>query len=273
MSYRRLAAFPLVWLAFFLLVVLLVPAEGRAPYLRVGNEASKTIAALGCLVAAYTFARGDYMRRAWALNAGCYVLLLGRDVFSVFAPPGSLLVGPIQSDAVRGVLALLANVSALWGTLLLARAWSIAGLELPGSRRTKLGIIVVVALSAVGASGTGLVLDGRAFLGGDFARLQDIASDLGDVFGLCLLAPMLLTALAMSGGVLRWPWGLLTASVFFWLLYDVATTFDHVVPGHEAAVSLTRECFRALACACECSAGFAQRRAVTEPEEAAGERS
>ena len=264
MTYRRITAFPFVWAGLFLVLALFTPVEARRPIYVVANEASKALAAIGCFVAAYTFERGDYMRRAWSFNAWCYLLLLCRDVtLNLVAPGTPIFGGHATIEIIEGNLALLANVSSVWGTWLLARAWSIAGLEFPGSRAAKLTLIAVAAAFAFTVSGTDLVIDARVLLGGDLGSLHGVASDLGDTFGLCLLAPMILTALAMTGGVLRWPWGLLTACLVFWLFYDAMATFDHFAPGHEVATRLARECFRALACACECAAGLAQRRVVT----------
>jgi hypothetical protein len=265
MTYRKIAAFPFVWSALFFVVILLVPFEARGPYFRVEAEASKTLAALGCFVAAYTFERGDYMRRAWSYNGWCYLLLLVRDVTMAFFPTGSLVFGLVHIEGVQGTIAFIANGSSVWGTFLLARAWSIAGLEFPGSRLARLAVLVVAAAFALGVSGTDLVVDARDLLAGNLGSLHGVASDFGDIFGLCLLAPMILTAVAMSGGVLKWPWGLLTASIIFWLFYDAAATLSHLFPGHDVGERLAKETFRVLACACECAAGLAQRRVVTEP--------
>jgi hypothetical protein len=264
--YRKLAAFPFLWAAVFLAVILVVPHDARDPYFRAQNEASKALAALGCFVGAYAFERGDYMRRAWSFNAWCYLLLLCRDITLLFFLPGSA-IGPLHVDTVEGALAFFANVSSVWGTFLLARAWSIAGLEYPGSRLARFAVVLVAAIFAFGVSGTDLLVDGRVLFTGDLSAMHSVASDLGDVFGLCLLAPMILTVVGMRGGVLKWPWGLLTACLVFWLFYDAMATFDTLMPGHEDAVRVWKQSFRALACACECAAGLAQRRVVTEPAE------
>ena len=207
------------------------------------------------------------MRRAWSYNAWCYLLLLTRDVVTAFIAPGTpiltALPGHMTIELVEGNLALFANISSAWGCWLLARAWQIAGLDYPGSRAGKVALVLAVAAFAFGVSGTDLLADGSVLLSGDLGALHSVASDLGDIFSLCLLAPMILTAIAMTGGSLRWPWGLLTASLVFWLFYDATSTLDHILPGHEAATRLAREVFRALACACECAAGLAQRRVVT----------
>jgi hypothetical protein len=148
---------------------------------------------------------------------------------------------------------------------LLARAWSIAGLELPGSKAARILVMLVAAGLAVGISGSDLLVDSRALLGGDLGSMHSVGSDLGDIFGLALIAPVLLTAIAMRGGVLTWPWALLTASLIFWLLYDAVSVIEHSLPGHEVAARVVRETFRALACAAEFAAGLAQRRVLTGP--------
>jgi hypothetical protein len=257
MMYRRLTVLPFLWGGLFLAIVVAIPAESRAPVYRIGMEASKALAAAGCFIAAFSFQRGDYMRRAWTFNAWCYLLLLCRDTALATMSAGTAL------GIVGALLALLANLSSVLGTLLLARAWAIAGLEFPGSRAEKMAVIGVTAACALAASGTDLVVDGRAVLGGDLASLHGVASDIGDVLSLCMVAPMILTVVGMSGGALKWPWGLMTVSLVFWLLFDAAATVDHFAPGHETTTRLARELFRALACATECTAGLAQRRVVT----------
>jgi hypothetical protein len=261
MTYRKIATLPFVWAGLFLLLLLFIPAEARGPYFRLGTEGSKALAAAGCFYAAFAFDRGEYMRRAWMFNAWCYLFLLSRDTLLLTMAPGTAL------NAIGGTLATVANLSSVLGTLLLARAWSTAGLEFPGTRLARVSAVLVTALFAIGVSGTDLLIDSRAVLGGDLGSLHGVASDIGDVVSLCLLAPMIFTVIAMAGGVLKWPWGLMTASLVFWLLYDAATTVDHFVPGHEATTHLAREVFRALACASEFAAGLAQRRVVTGPVE------
>jgi hypothetical protein len=253
-----------VWAAAFVAVLLLVPTDTRAGVYLFENESSKALAAIGGFTAAYTFERGAYMRRAWSLNAACYLVLLSRDLIRrVVGFEGSAF--GISMHAISGGLVVVANASAVIGTFLLARAWTTAGLELPGSRATRYSVVAAAALLAVGICGSDLYVDGSAVLQGDMSSLHGVGSDIGDIISLCLIAPVLLTAIATRGGILKWTWGLLTASLIFWLLYDCASTIDHFVTGHDDTITLVRETFRALACVCEFSAGLAQRRAITEP--------
>ena len=76
-----------------------------------------------------------------------------------------------------------------------------------------------------------------------------------------LIAPFLLTALALRGGSLGWTWGLLTASLVGWLLFDAATAYAPAVIGPVHAHTLS-EIFRLFACTLALGAGIAQRWAV-----------
>jgi hypothetical protein len=77
---------------------------------------------------------------------------------------------------------------------------------------------------------------------------------------------VLLTAIAMRGGVLTWPWALMTASLILWLLYDAVSILEHALPGHDAA-RIARETCRALACATEFAGGLAQARVLSVADE------
>ncbi len=267
MSHRRIASFPLVWAAAFVALVLVLPSDSRTGVFLAQNELSKGLATVGCFVAAYTFERGAYMRRAWSFNAWCYLLLLSRDLTTNLVGPDAVFLG-IKVVAILGGVVFAANLSSCIGVALLARAWSIAGLELPGSRTSRYAVMLVAAMLAVGISGSDLVHDSHKLFAGDLASMHHVVSDLGDIFGLALIAPVLLTAIAMRGGVLTWPWALLTASLVFWLLYDAISLIEESLPGHETAARVVRETFRALACATEFAAGLAQRRVLIAPADA-----
>ena len=264
MKYRLLAAFPFVFVAAFLAAVSIFTEPGaRAVLLNIVIETVKLLGLAGCITAALAFERGDYLRRAWTLNGACLFLLLVRDLS--FAPSIAhhpLFLGP-KLDIIQSALILVANVSAIAGTWILARAWQVAGIELPGSpqkRRIVIAGAVVIALAITGAS---VVIDLRGVLSREVLSLVGLISDLGDIFALCLIAPVLLTALAMRGGLLRWPWGLLTASLLSWLLFDAAATLGHFVTIRADHLEVIVEVFRAFACCFVAVAGVAQRFAVT----------
>jgi hypothetical protein len=71
------------------------------------------------------------------------------------------------------------------------------------------------------------------------------------------------TALALRGGTLRWPWGLLTSSGVAWIAYDAASGVVELLHVEQARWLIVTEAIRGLACAFFFSAGMAQRIAVT----------
>jgi hypothetical protein len=256
LKYRSLAFVP-----FGFAIVFAGAALGlgdRLPVaLGVENETGKVLALAGCLAAALAFERGDYLRRAWLTLGGCYLLLLLNDGLGA---SGS--VAP-QLQLVRGLIVAVANGCAVVGIWMLAQAWSVAGLEddddaLRRRRAMFLGALVL----SLGICGWPLVHDVLDLAGGERMALVSVASDLGDAISLILVAPVMHTALAMRGGVLRWPWGFLTASGLAWLAYDVSSGVVealHVGPG---IVLMASEALRALANGYICAAGVAQRMTV-----------
>jgi hypothetical protein len=259
MKLRALAALPFVLAAGLIVMVRLTAGTtAQALAMRLEVETVKTMALIGCVVAATAFERGDYLRRAWLLSGSCYAFLLLRDLtLGHWLPwaPGPTLLG-VPTEAVESSLVFVGNVGAVLGTLMLARAWQVAGLEgadSPGRRRTLFIVALVLAIVIVGQN---LRIDIKALAAGHLSSLVMLASDLGDTVSLALIAPVLLTALALRGGLLLWPWALLTASLLGWLFYDAATI---VGLGETQTLRLTGEIFRTLACAFAFSAGVAQR--------------
>ncbi len=228
------------------------------------NEAGKLLALAGCLAAAVAFERGDYLRRAWFISGLCFLLLLVGDALG--APALAASLGPARTDLAQGVLALVANATSVVGTWMLARAWTVAGIEEDdgGASRARGRIIFAAAVVvALAVTGWPLAQDLRALAGGDASSLVSIASDLGDTICFALVAPLLQTALAMRGGALWWPWGLLTAGGVAWILYDAATGVGQIARVEPGPWAILTEALRALACSTMFAAGLAQRMVVT----------
>ena len=259
MKYRLLGLFPFVFaLAFGAAALALASSQGTV--LTVETEAGKLIDFAGCLAAALAFERGDYLRRAWLTYGSCSLLLLAKDAFGTGESPATGLL--------RGLLVVAANVLLAYGAWMLARAWSVAGLEEdePGTRRRRRTIFALFALLSLAITGLPLLHDVRSLLAGHFEALVSIASDFGDAIVLALVAPVATTALAMRGGLLRWPWGFLTMAGVTWLAYDVSSGIVdawHVGPGLALVAS---EALRAVANGFAFSAGMAQRFALAPDE-------
>jgi hypothetical protein len=151
----------------------------------------------------------------------------------------------------------------------MAHAWHEAGLDDESSRGRRRVVLAVSLVASAGVAGVPLVHDARALLAGDSSALVGVAADLGDAIGLALVAPVMLTAVALRGGVLLWPWALLTASGIGWVLFDGATGVVSIAGIHGPGVALATESLRTLASAYFCCAGLAQRWSITSlPAEA-----
>ena len=260
MKPRTLVWVPFVFAALFVVLALAAGTGALPTVVRVENETGKLLAAAGCLAAAYAFESGDYMRRAWLYSGGCLLLLLVRDVTIIQAIGGTFTPG--QLTVVQGTLVVVANASSVIGTWLLARAWTVSGLEEApaGTRWALRGAGVAVSLLVTGWP---LCVDASKLLAGDLAAIPWVGSDLGDTIAFALVAPVLQTALALRGGALLWPWALLTAGGFCWILYDAGWGFTellHVEADPRARVAV--EAMRALACTFVGGAGLAQRAVV-----------
>ena len=257
MRYRSLVLFPFAAAAALVAVLLLVPAGAHAAVFRVEIELAKGCALAGCALAALRFGRRDYLRIAWLLLAACYLLILGNDLFF----RAGLFAGRPWSAAASGAVVLLANASQLVGTVMIARVWRVAGFDLAGSPRVQ----QLVRLGAVGfallTAGYLLFTSARAVAGGNTVAVVDLVSSIGDIVSFSLIAPFLLTALALRGGSLGWTWGLLTASLVGWLLFDAALAYAPWVLDAGGTQALS-EVFRLLACTFALGAGVAQRWAV-----------
>ncbi len=264
MKFRILVAVPLLWALVFIIADFLV--QGTAGYrifLRAEIEAVKGLALIGCLAAAFSFGRGEYLRRAWSFMGGCMLLLLLRDL--TLLPAIESATGYI--DLIQGILVALANLSVVIGIFMLARAWRVAGLQLPGSRGQRWAGLFIAGLLALALGGPGVVNNLVELVGGDASALTGIAMSLGDIISLILIAPVLFTALALRGGLFGWPWWLLTASLLSWLLYDGVLEMGAYLGAGEQTVRSFSEMFRALACMFELSAGLAQLHIVRRTRE------
>jgi hypothetical protein len=258
-KYRALVALPFLALVAFIAALALAGASGRATVVRIDVEFAKTIAFVGCTAAALRFARGDYLRLAWALNAACYFLILVLEVG--LRPGGGLVAGAAWAPTARGIIVVIANACQLGGTVMLARTWRVAGFELAGSPAVRIAV-QIGAIAIALASGAWLTWTGfLQVIHGDTGALVDFGSTLADIISFALIAPFLLTAIAFRGGSLGWTWGLYTTSLMGWLLFDATVSY---VPFFASADTTTviSECCRLLACAFGGSAGFAQRFAV-----------
>jgi len=267
MNFKRLAIMPLLMAIVPALIMLGIEvARTRQIALRVEIETVKILGLTGSVIAALSFDRGEHLRRAWLLNGSCYAVLLLRDLlFGVWLVRES--GEPWQY--LEAVMVLIANAGAVTGVWMLSRTWQVAGIALPWSplRREIVRWIGIVVGLAIAGPTFYVSIDGA--LKGQVRAIVYAVSSLGDIFSLAFIVPVLLTTLALRGGLLSWPWGLMTASQFGWLFYDATGTIRLFVEMAPATATMWSEIFRTLACTYCLSAGIAQR-AVSAPDASAG---
>lgn len=259
MRFRWLALFPLIYAALFIAVAagLAGSADVHLPAFVVGQRILVRIfSVVGCFAAVSVFEPGDRLRRAWLWLGAAAIFILVRDVLRLFPP---FVAGPGLAQGFLTGLAILTNLALLAGIWMLARSWRMVAIEMPGGRPGVATIGVITATVALVVAGPGALESARAFSGGDWGALILLVSALVDIVTLCLITPLLLTAVALRGGLFSWPWALVTASQVSWLLYDAVAAFG---PSPDAIVFPLPEVFRGLAENLLAAAGVAQFLAV-----------
>jgi hypothetical protein len=267
MRFRSLAAFPLLYAAIFLAIAWsLQGAEALAPFTFWQRILVRVLAAAGCFAAVSCFERGDHLRSAWLwLGAGTIVILI-RDLLRLlpgFAPQG----GAPQAQLVVTALGILSNLALLAGIWLLSRSWKMAAITLPGGRSGFGVVAVATAVIALTVTGPGAYTHLQDLARGDWSSLVLVVSAVVDIITLCLITPLLLTAISLRGSLFAWPWGLVTASQLAWLLYDIAASLR---PGLLPAGLPLSEVFRGLAENYLFAAGMAQYFVIAQVRRAAG---
>jgi hypothetical protein len=251
---------PFATLAAFWIALALVPAAQHPALYGSEIELAKLAAFVGCAAAAFRFQRGDYLRTGWLLQAQCYLLILLNDV--LFRGGMGVFGNEPWAPMAGGVTVLVANAGQLVGTVWIARVWRVAGFDLAGSPVVRRAVVVGAVAIALVSGGWLVVTSARAVAHGQTASLVDLFSSIADIGSFALIAPLVLTAIALRGGSLGWTWGLFTASLFGWLLFDATLSFASVVASNADAVKRVEESVRLLACTFGMAAGLAQRVAV-----------
>lgn len=273
MRFRGLVLFPLFYAVAFVAVALwLEGGDGLRPFVLGQKVVVRVLAIIGCYWAVSVFERGDHLRRAWHWLALATVVVLVRDLIVL---PSRLAGSTQPPEGLVGMVVLglgvASNVALLAGVWLLSRAWKMAALALPGGRFGMAAVTAVTALLALAAAGHSALTNCQRVLDGDWAALVMAVSSVVDILSLCLLAPLLLTAVALRGGHFFWPWALLTASLLSWLLYDAGAELEQL-SGVRAAIGALplAEVFRGLAENFLFAAGLAQAMVIRRVRQEAG---
>jgi hypothetical protein len=257
LSKRLFVWAPLVLIGVYALGCVVAHADERFIY--GGVSAAKLLGGVGLALAAWRYNRGEYLFWAWALLSVQMILLGAAELF--FTARFNLFhLTPVKEDVCWAVLMVLANGAASVGTIMLARVWRMVGLALPdpsgGKRLLTLGGIVVSIVVVAYA----ITPEWKAMLAGHPIGAGSVAGVLTDLVCFSVIMPLGLRALALRGGTLAWPWGLLASSLFAWMLYDVLVELNLPLP-----VALSESLVngvRVSACLLAMGAGLAQRWAV-----------
>jgi hypothetical protein len=262
MRLRWLALFPLAFALIFVAVVRSLGSEDAVASFVVGQKLLvRVLALVGCVMAASAFDRGDHLRRAWTWMAWSTAPLLLRDL---------LRLGPLRDSTSAGAwlldgFALIGNLALVIGVWQLARSWRMAAMTQPGTWKKALALTLGVAVLALIVAAPAAVTAFRDLLGGNGRASVNLVSALADIVSLCLIGPLLLTAIELRGGLFSWPWGLITACRVSWLFYDAAAALElTVTPG-----APLHEIFRGLALNLLFAAGVAQAMVVRAVRRAA----
>lgn len=245
MRFRLLAVFPLLYAAVFVAIAWWLRSQELSSLL--GSFVLwqriliRLLAVLGCFAAMSAFDRQDHLRRAWLwLGAGTVVILV-RDVLRLFPPFQPATAEPSAQVLLSG-LGILSNLGLLVGIWMLSRSWKMASIDL-GGRSGVVAVTVITAVIALAVAGPGALESARSVAQGNWSSLVLLVSAVVDIITLCLITPLLLTAVALRGGLFSWPWALVTASQLSWLFYDAAAAID---PARLAGFPLP-DVFRGLA--------------------------
>jgi hypothetical protein len=220
----------------------------------------KILALVGCVAATVYFDRGDHMRTVWLLFTLDFVQLVIKDYVggAVVTWPAHVL-GPSATAAVRGTLMVGANAAGTAAWIVLARTWRLTGLTLGGSPVARRIVLFVAVLLALALSGWGTGRDVVALAHHQPAAALRIVSDVADVIGFALVAPIAMMAWTLRGGGLSWPYVYLTACTFCWMLFDMTDSLSGPLHLSPVAARVIEELWRCIACGLHFAAGIAQR--------------
>lgn len=192
----------------------------------------------------------EYVGRAWTLFFIEYALLTVSELLRRAAPDTASLAS--------GALVIIANIAGIGAYVLMARSLDAAGLGNYTSRGRKI-LAAAIALIVAAALCWGPIVSASS--------LNGLVSPLADVITFVLVAPLLLTVIALRGGQLFWIFALLTAGTIGWMVNQGASTILRAMGAGENAMRTGRMTGFAMACFLIAAAAFTQwlaaRRAAT----------
>jgi hypothetical protein len=236
-----------------------IALHGEPRFIYVSVTVAKLLGGVGLFAAALKYNRREYLFWAWAMLATNFVFLGGADL--LFSKRWDL--AHLDRDTAEKAWALfivLSNVIAAVGTLMLARVWRVVGVALPDPTPAKRAAVIAGIVISVAIVGWVTIPEWKSMLKGEPTGFVGVVGSLSDIVCFSVIAPLVIRALAMRGGRLAWPWGLLAASAFGWVVFDVLIEFD--LPVSELTARAVSNAARIGACLLSMAAGMAQRWAI-----------
>jgi hypothetical protein len=221
-------------------------------------------AAGGTLLAASAFDRGEPMRPAWLLLSVSYLVLIPQRFYNGPKAAG-LYEAAVPSAWASSFASTVSGVLAVAGFLLLSSAWRSSGLD-QSSRMRRVGMQLTAFAIAGVLAGPDVVDQLPAAFHGDIGAAGNVLTDLLDVALFIVAVPVLRAALGLGGGLVAWPWIILTASLAAWLGYDATDSYAGAAGLDPRTVRIIEEVCRTLGAALAGAAGVAQRWVMTEAE-------
>jgi hypothetical protein len=220
-------------------------------------------AAGGTLVAALTFEEGEPMRPGWLLLSASY-LVLAPALIRMGPKADGLYQVAQRAPWVASFTSIVSGALAVAGFLVLSRAWRASGLDTT-SRAARVGARLVALAVAAAMAGPDLVERLPAALAGDVLAAGDVITDLLDGALFMVAIPVLRAALVLlGGGLVAWPWLMLTASLVAWLGYDATAVYGGAAGLDDRTVRVVEEVLRTLGAAFAFAAGIAQRWVMSD---------
>lgn len=229
---------------------------------RTAGLVARALAAIGCFIGAAQFDRGDYMRKAWGLLGTAYfVFFLNALIFGAVSHGAQREISSAMAIT-SGLIVWAGNIATVVGAVMVARAWKAAGLNLMVKPGTRLAVTVISIAIGLLVAGPAAVAALRGLADGQLDSLVRLAACVGDIVTLGVLGPILLTALALRGGSLAWPWSMIVVGTLGWLLYDGVVSVMTLLQYDRGQVRSLEEALRLFACGSFLAAGILQRMVV-----------
>jgi hypothetical protein len=234
--------------------------ESRFLYNAIMRVALLAVTAFAAGLAAHKFGWwNEYAGRAWTLFFVEFALLTVSEILRRFF---------VGANLAYEIAVVIANLAAIGAYILIARSLRAAGLESTATPLVKTLVFVAALVLAVLLCKDAMKA-GYDSLSSDTPRLSRLVSPAADVVTFLLVAPLLLTALALRGGQLSWIFGSLTLGTIGWMVNQGADFLATLAGAGDDAVRAFRMIGFAMACLFIAAAALTQWLAARRASSAA----